>query len=394
MMDGAWIVGPIIIQKHWLLYIASISIAYVVFRIAVNNKQIADILWNGFFVFFVIWKASYALFHPAAVIQHPLSMLYFHGGSKGVMLGFIGAAGYFLWKSKRSAVTFSQMMEAALIAGLSAVGAYRLLSWLVFASSDGLLFLGGLASFAILAYWYKSKDWLASLCLLSFAEFVLMLLDGRKSVFSLELWFSVVVVMICLFFPLFQSKERFVQLLKRVAPVGLLGSLMLWASYDLGRTFDIFHAKSEEETVETGIATGDKASDFELVSLEGENVKLSDFHGKRVILTFWATWCPPCRAEMPDMQKYYEEFGKAGNVVIVSVNVTKTESHPNRVREFADKYGITFPILLDESSDVTDRYEVAAYPTSFFIDEQGIICYKKVGPMNMEFMRNQVRGME
>lgn len=115
-------------------------------------------------------------------------MLYFHGGRKGVMLGFIGAAGYFLWKSKRSAFAFSQMMEAALIVGLLAVGTYRLLLWLFFFVSDGvLLFLSGLASFVVLAYWYKSKDWLASLCLLLLAEFVLILLDDRSSVFSLEL---------------------------------------------------------------------------------------------------------------------------------------------------------------------------------------------------------------
>lgn len=199
--------------------------------------------------------------------------------------------------------------------------------------------------------------------------------------------------MICLFFPWFQSKERFLLLLKRVVPVGLLGSLILWASYDFVRSFELFHAESEQETVETGITKGDVAPDFELVSLQGESVKLSDFRGKRVILNFWATWCPPCRAEMPDMQKYYEFSGEADNTVILGVNVTKTESNPDRVHEFADKHGITFPILLDESSEVTNTYEVVAYPTSFFIDE-GVIRYKKVGPMNLEFMRNQVRNME
>lgn len=148
------------------------------------------------------------------------------------------------------------------------------------------------------------------------------------------------------------------------------------------------HDDSTVQTSSTGISTGVKAPDFELKTLEGKIVKLSDLHGKKVILNFWATWCPPCEAEMPAMQKYYEEMPK--DVVILAVNIDPQLD----VQGFIDKKSITFPIPLDEEDEVNSLYQVISIPTTFFIDKNGIIQYKHIGGMAYDLMKNNINNMK
>jgi peroxiredoxin len=173
-----------------------------------------------------------------------------------------------------------------------------------------------------------------------------------------------------------------------VIVVAMLG----WAVYDL-----VFSAADNGdvgggiiESGDVGLGIGQIAPDFELTTLEGEIVKLSDFKGQRVMLNFWATWCPPCRAEMPDMQKFYENK----DVEILAVNLLETESNPDNVQEFIGDFGLTFTIPLDEGSAVANRYQVAAYPTSYMIDSNGRIQFKALGAMNYDFMVQEFEKMQ
>ncbi|CAN7204903.1 redoxin domain-containing protein [Rossellomorea sp. LjRoot5] len=143
-----------------------------------------------------------------------------------------------------------------------------------------------------------------------------------------------------------------------------------------------------------GLTKGDRAPDFTLTTLEGEEVKLSDYKGKKVILNFWATWCPPCKAEMPHMEQYYEKNAKKEKVEILAVNLTSQDEGEKAVQEFVDGYELTFPILMDEKGDVGDEYRAFTIPTTYMIDTNGLIQHKIVGPMNEEMMGEMVRGME
>lgn len=136
-----------------------------------------------------------------------------------------------------------------------------------------------------------------------------------------------------------------------------------------------------------GLGVGLKAPDFELKNLDGENVKLSDYQGKKVILNFWATWCPPCKAEMPDMQQFYTESGD--EVVILAVNIDPQYD----VAGFAEKMGVNFPILLDEDDKVNNTYQVLTIPTTYFIDEKGIIRHKYLSAMPIEIMKKYTDDM-
>lgn len=137
------------------------------------------------------------------------------------------------------------------------------------------------------------------------------------------------------------------------------------------------------ETEKPGLATGDLAPDFELTTLAGETVKLSDYRGKTVMLNFWASWCPPCRSEMPHMEKYYNDNKDSGDIEILAVNMTKTEKNKEKsAKEFVDEYKLTFPILLDIDSEVMKMYQIKVYPTSYIINKEGVITDKLMLPLD------------
>lgn len=136
----------------------------------------------------------------------------------------------------------------------------------------------------------------------------------------------------------------------------------------------------------SALREGAEAPDFELTTLAGEKVKLSDYRGKKVILNFWATWCPPCKAEMPHMQNFYEE-NKDKGVEIVAVNLTNMDKGMEDIKTFVKDYGLTFPIPLDEEGVAGTTYQAFTIPTSYILDENGVITKKIVGPMDENMMK-------
>ncbi len=124
-----------------------------------------------------------------------------------------------------------------------------------------------------------------------------------------------------------------------------------------------------------GINEGELAPDFELQSLDGEAVSLSDFRGQPVLLNFWATWCGPCVGEMPLLQEIHEEW-EAKGLALLAVNVGDTST---QVKDFMQSYNLSMPVLLDTRRSVSGRYSIIGIPTTFFIDKDGIIQEKVVG---------------
>lgn len=156
--------------------------------------------------------------------------------------------------------------------------------------------------------------------------------------------------------------------------------------------------KEEPETVgnatnvDTGLKPGSHAPNFSLKTLDGKQIELNEYRGKKVILNFWATWCPPCREEMPEMQKFYDDY-KEKNVEILAVNLTYAETKKEKIAEFVEKYSLSFPIPLDEKNTIGKEYRAVSIPTSYFIDEDGIITNFHIGPMDYEFMKAEINKM-
>lgn len=141
---------------------------------------------------------------------------------------------------------------------------------------------------------------------------------------------------------------------------------------------------------DTGIEKGQYAPNFTLTNLDGEEVTLADLRGKNVILNFWATWCPPCEAEMPHFQKYYEQHAKEDNVEIIAVNATYAKEKIERVKQFVEAYELTFPILLEPTEEVAKQYEVIFIPSTFLIDREGKIQRSIRGPLDLDALQSYV----
>ncbi|UOQ87189.1 TlpA disulfide reductase family protein [Gracilibacillus salinarum] len=172
--------------------------------------------------------------------------------------------------------------------------------------------------------------------------------------------------------------------MKKILPIVMLLAMAVWA------VFNFVKQDSSAEEKDVGLQIGNLAPDFELQTLAGETVRLSDFRGEPVLLNFWATWCGPCRSEMPDMQRFHEDTGAA----VLAINLTDTETNTQNVPDFQKEYALTFPILLDEDGKVSKRYEIRPIPTTYIIDSDGIIQFFVFGPLNYEQMKLEFDKLE
>jgi peroxiredoxin len=156
--------------------------------------------------------------------------------------------------------------------------------------------------------------------------------------------------------------------------------LLLVLAFALARWQGFFLASPSVET-----KPQDKRSviapDFALPSLAGSTVRLSDHHGRVILLNFWATWCPPCRAEMPSMGKLYQAYRDRG-LVILAVSTDRTGR--SVVESFVRERGVTFPILLDPEGESFAEYGGRGLPTSFLVDRRGRIVSTEVGAQNWD----------
>ena len=118
-------------------------------------------------------------------------------------------------------------------------------------------------------------------------------------------------------------------------------------------------------------AIGTVAPDFTLRSSLGKNLKLSEYRGQVVMVNFWATWCAPCRQEMPELNRLYEQYQRVG-FVLLGVNV---DDNPKAAQELSAQLGVRFPVLFDSAKQVSGRYDIDAMPSTLLLDRSGTVRY-------------------
>ena len=132
--------------------------------------------------------------------------------------------------------------------------------------------------------------------------------------------------------------------------------------------------------------------DFTLKDQYGNTHTLSEYKGKTVFLNFWATWCPPCRAEMPDIQKLYESYQKSKDDSVVILGIAapgySNETSTDEVKKYLDDNGYTYPVLMDEGGEIFTKYSIFSYPTTYMFTKEGKVFGYASGQLNEDTMKN------
>lgn len=139
----------------------------------------------------------------------------------------------------------------------------------------------------------------------------------------------------------------------------------------------------EEMTAESSEQEFPQAPDFTVFTMDGEEVRLGDFLGKPVIINFWASWCPPCKAELPDFQEYYNEYGDQIEFLMVDLTDGAQETKAT-ASAFLLQNGYTFPVYLDEQTSAALAYGLYSIPVTVAVDEEGRLKTQRVGAMNKD----------
>jgi peroxiredoxin len=141
-------------------------------------------------------------------------------------------------------------------------------------------------------------------------------------------------------------------------------------------------------------AKGEPAPDFALPTLDGETMRLSSLRGTPVVLNFWATWCGPCKAEMPEIEAAHA--AAEGEFIVLGINSegTPTDMARRLSRDFGDEMGLTFPILLDSpGTEVFNQYRLRGLPDTFFIDRDGVIRDVVIGPLSKSALEEKLEAL-
>lgn len=143
------------------------------------------------------------------------------------------------------------------------------------------------------------------------------------------------------------------------------------------------------------LSIGEKVPDFALPGLNGKTVALSDFKGQKVILNFWATWCPPCRQEMPEFNELNAELKQSGEAVLLAVNLTDGRRETkSKVTEFLKSNKYDLQVLLDTQSEAADIFSIRGIPTTIVIDSEGVMRGQIIGATTKAAVLNIVRNVK
>ena len=336
----------------WTIPYAWIAFLFAYFYVDIRNRK-AESQWPNAFehllwVYLISWKASYILFYWNSFLTAPMSILYFDGGWKGHLLAL--------------AVTLVVFIKRKMVVGLSTL----VVLWLQFAtlyqiivsSLYGQFIVAILAVVALVAVEKKKEVW-------SFALLIVTLV-------MMGYWlnpFFLISVALLLLNVVYMKKSAY------IAPViiaTLVGMFMM-------------------NVVEKSNGEAKEVSPIELNTYDGERYSISEEEKSIVILNFFATWCPPCKAEMPHLQSFAENL--PGDVALIGVNLTARDDGKNALRKFIEQYNVTYPILLDVDDTYGDAYGVLSMPTTVILKDRKEV-ERIVGPVSEETLRKLVKQYE
>ncbi|MBC6003074.1 redoxin family protein [Paeniclostridium sp. NSJ-45] len=196
-------------------------------------------------------------------------------------------------------------------------------------------------------------------------------------------------------FKTFDKMKNYMGLIKKIGGIILILSGLIMF---INGSFGVYKHLNDSNNSNSNSQSIDKENknekimsiDFTLYDQNGKEHKLSDYKGKTVFLNFWATWCPPCKAEMPYIEQLYKEYNKNNKDVVIlgvaSPNLDR-EGSKEDIIEFLQQEKYTFPVVMDNNGELAYQYGISAYPTTFIIDKEGYITQYVPGAMDKQTMK-------
>ena len=160
-----------------------------------------------------------------------------------------------------------------------------------------------------------------------------------------------------------------------------IGAILFFFEHFLEAPISITDVQPEEIFNQKKSSVGYLAPDFSLRNLQGNYENLNNYRGQVIVLNFWATWCVPCRVEMPSFEKLYRRYRSEGVIVLA---VTLDKNAGQKIKSFVHKYGISFPVLLDEKGEAEQLYPSMTIPFTYVIDREGRVVARVDGAKNWE----------
>lgn len=368
-------IGPLNVRLDLLAMIASLLILYIGFKKIGLSEKDRDAVLGTWFAGFLAWKGSAIVLGLASTGSLALS-LYATGGTWSILIaaGVIAFFVYRLSPSLRGYWLFSALfLWFAMTLVVPKYGMLPLLS-----SPQPLhIYMAVLIALLLVTTWrWMQNPTLGLLLWTVVGAFAIWSVESLVTD-TFELWWLI---------PLFLliAVATYVARPSQKAVQYGLGFVVLLAVINASLPDET--PRLEADSSQTGLNIGQIPPNFELKRTDGTSFNLEDLRGERVVVNFWASWCPPCRAEMPDMAKFARE---QDDVTIVAVNTTTSERDIEDARTFVAPYEDAFQIVYDEEGIVRNAYRIQAMPTTYVLDENGVIIAKQFGAIDHAWLKAQ-----
>ncbi|MDT8862909.1 redoxin domain-containing protein [Alkalihalobacillus sp. MEB130] len=400
-MDNIWTVGPFIIKQSWIYIALLVSVGIVISHFFINwsnrAKEEREIFGNSIIYFFIVFQFSSLLVNPSISIRDPIAVLSMPSGTTEWVIAVFFLFFYIFWITRKAPVTRVNLFLKLLISYLVVETLY--FSFFPYSSNGhNVSFYQGIINISLLLIFYiqQQRDVSARLIVTRLSVLyggimgiVSLVINVRMFEATVPSWFYFLIGFAGLVGAkragwhdgVIEKKTR-----GRLVVITIILLMFVGGNYlNMNETTLIEGKKSSSQ-----IAVNQVAPNFTLQTIEGEHVALADFQGKPVMLNFWATWCPPCRAELPDMERFY----KNEEVVLLAINGTNTERSIDDVKQFVSNMELSFPVLADETGEISRLFQIGPMPTSIFINERGMITDIHIGAMNEEMMKRKLEAIK
>lgn len=368
-------IGPLNVRLDLLAMMAILLMLYIGFKKIGLSEKDRDAVLGTWFAGFLAWKGSAIVLGLASTGSLALS-LYATGGTWSLLIaaGVIAFFVYRLTPSLRGYWLFSALF--LWLAMTLVVPKYRTLPLL--SSPQPLhLYMATLIVLLLIVTWrWMRTPTLGALLWTGVGAFLIWLL-GSIVTGTFELWWIIP------FFLLIAVAAYVARPSKTSIQYGL-GLIVVLAIINASLPDET--PRLEAGSSQTGLNIGQVPPNFELKRTDGTTFNLSELRGERIVVNFWASWCPPCRAEMPDMAKFAREHD---DVTIVAVNTTTSERDVADAESFVAPYEDAFEVVYDENGMVGDAYRIQAMPTTYVLDENGVIVAKQFGAIDHAWLDAQ-----